>query len=68
MLVQTALPVHICVSVVQSGIDFRQNIDKIMKFPSFFDTFFFAFFFLRQCVIAQYFVLIDLQPEVKMSL
>lgn len=50
MLVQTALPVHICVSVLQSGIDFRQNIDKIMKLPSFFDIFF-VLFFLCNCPI-----------------
>lgn len=37
MCVQTGLPVYVCVSLLQSGIDFRQNIDEIMELPSFFD-------------------------------
>lgn len=58
--VQTGLPIYICVSVLRSGIDFRQKRDNGV-----------AFFFLASpywCVIAHYFVLINLQPEVDMSL
>lgn len=36
--VQAGWPVHVCVSVLQSGIDFRWNIDEIMQLPSFFDS------------------------------
>lgn len=56
--VQRGLHTYICVSVLQSGIDFRENINKIMQLPSLTARYW--------CIIARQLVLIDSQPEVKM--